>query len=402
MSETLTAPEQARRPLEITVQGNQVHNAMWGIDEEEVKIETATTQETVVEKKEEVVETKTEPIVETKVEDSNIVDADKYVKENFGWDSIELGKKEISELRERVKELDLPNDESKKILSYIRNGETKKLYQFLHEQEQVERLTTADLSDKNIAAELVKFGIANKNKNLTKDEVEFLFNERFSIPAKPIQGDDLDEDYNSKLEAWKNQVANIEKRLVIEGKLAQPELEQLKSKLVLPDIQPQQQEKQLSQEELDAAKKFDEVYLNSVNDSLKNFNGFSVKVKNEAVGLPEISIPYVAIDSEKNSLSQELADFAKNGYNSNSMFAPEWVNQDGTINTRRVAEDRYLLKNRDRILQKVAEEAATKGVEAYIKGKKNIDITQTNQTGTSVINKDDKTELDSVRDQFFS
>jgi hypothetical protein len=201
---------------------------------------------------------------------------------------------------------------------------------------------------------------------------------------------------------WRERVTTVEMKRVVAAKMAIPELEQLKAKLVLPDIQPQQQQKQLSQEELDAVKKFDEAYLNSVNDSLKDFNGFSVKVKNEAVGLPEISIPYVAIDSEKGYLSQELTDFAKNGYNSNSLFASEWVNEDGSINTKRIAEDRYLLKNRDRILQKVAEEAATKGVEAYIKGKKNIDINQNNQQGTAVINEEDKTEMDLVRDKFFS
>jgi hypothetical protein len=84
------------------------------------------------------------------------------------------------------------------------------------------------------------------------------------------------------------------------------------------------------------------------------------------------------------------------------LFAERWVNEDGTLKAAQIIEDRYLLANKDKIFQKLSEEAATKAIDAYIKGKKNIDIKETHQQGTVVITQGDKTEADLVRDQFFS
>jgi hypothetical protein len=404
MSETLTAPEEiTRRTQDIVVQGTQLNNAMWGIDEE-IK-QPVQTQEQVAEKKDEVVETKTEPIFETKADDTEILDPKDWLKREFEIEDIEVLKAERAELKKlketKPEEIKFADETSKQIYDLLKDGKRKEVREFLQTQEQLESLTTSEITKDN-AADIIKLKMQLSNKLLTKDDIEFQYKQEYVAPKEPVQRATEDtEDFEERLNDWKERVTTIEMKRVVAAKMAIPELEQLKSKLVLPDIQPQQQQRQLSQEELDVAKKFDEAYLNSVNDSLKNFNGFSVKVKNEAVGLPEISIPYVAIDSEKGYLSQELADFAKNGYNSNYLFASDWVNEDGSINTKQIAEDRYLLKNRDRILQKVAEEAATKGVEAYIKGKKNIDLNQQNQQGTAVITKEDKTELDVVRDSFF-
>lgn len=403
MSETLIE-QPTHRPQEQTVQGTQLHNAMWGI-EEEVK-ETVQTQEQVVEKKEEIVETKTEQVVETKQDDTEILDPKDWLKRELEVDDIEVLRAERAEYKKlketKPEEVKFADETSKQIYDLLKEGKRKEVREFLQTQEQLESLTTGEITKDN-AADIIKLKMQLSNKLLTKDDIEFQYKQEYVAPKEPTQrATETDEDFEERVNDWKERVTTIEMKRVVAAKMAIPDLEQLKAKLVLPDIQPQQVQKPLSQEELDAAKRFDEAYLNSVNDSVKNFNGFSVKVKNEAVGLPEISIPYVAIDSEKGSLSQELTDFAKNGYNSNAMFAQEWVNEDGSINTKQIAEDRYLLKNRDRILQKVAEEAATKGVEAYIKGKKNIDINQLNQSGTTVLTPNDKTEADLVRDQFFS
>jgi hypothetical protein len=71
-----------------------------------------------------------------------------------------------------------------------------------------------------------------KRLKLGKNDSDFLFDERFSVPKKPQQESESDEEYTEKVENWKTQVANVEKRLVIEAKLAQPELEKLKTELV--------------------------------------------------------------------------------------------------------------------------------------------------------------------------
>lgn len=401
MSETLTLETtDTHRPHETTVQGENLQNQMWGIEPTANPAVPAADPTVVVDPGKSDPKPADPVVVDPKV-DTPAFDESKYVKEKFGWDSADAGKQELETLRERAKALDLTNDESRKMLLYIKEGKRKELYEFLHQQEQVDRLLTSDLSNKDIATELVKFGIS-KNKNLTKDEVNFLFNERFSIPEKPVKElTEVDDDYNARIETWQKQVENIQTRLVIEAKLAQPELEKLKVQIDLPDIQTQVQQPQLTQEALDAAKKYDEAYTSSVTESLKNFNGFSVKVKNEAVGLPEISIPYATTDADKTLLNQELMAFANANYNTNSLFK-SWLNEDKSINTKQVAEDRYLLANRDKIFQKLTEEAASKAIDAYVKGKKNININETNVQQTAVINKEDKTEMDTVRDQFFS
>jgi hypothetical protein len=397
MSETLTAPEEiTRRTQDIVVQGTQLNNSMWGIEE------TAP-----IEKKAEVVEKAPETtIVETKNDGEEILEPNEWLKREFNFESAEAAKNEIAELRKLkenpvIQDYKFENEESKKLAEAIAKGDRKAVLKILETQDRLETYASTEVTD-DTAADIIKLNMQLKYADLSASEIEYKYNKEFGIPKEPSQLDtETDDEFEDRKSAWQEKVIDIKTNRNIEAKLAKPNLEQLRSKIVLPDIQPQQQQKQLSQEELDAAKKFDEAYLSSVNDSLKNFNGFSVKVKNEAVGLSEISIPYVAIDSEKGSLTQELTDFAKNGYNSNTLFASEWVNEDGSINTKRIAEDRYLLKNRDRILQKVAEEAATKGVEAYIKGKKNIDLSKQNQPGTAVITKEDKTEFDIVRDSFF-
>ena len=48
-----------------------------------------------------------------------------------------------------------------------------------------------------------------------------------------------------------------------------------------------------------------------------------------------------------------------------------------------------------------ANDSANKAIESYIKGKKKINVDETSNPGTTILSKEDKTELDEVRDSFF-
>lgn len=184
----------------------------------------------------------------------------------------------------------------------------------------------------------------------------------------------------------------------MEAKLAKPELDKLKSQIVLPDISQSSEQKPPTQEELDNAKKYDEGYIQSVDNSLKTFDGVTVAVKNEVVDFP---VTFGVTDEDKTMLSTLMKDFQKGNYDANSLFADLWVNEDKTLKTNEMIEDYYLIKNKKALFSKIANDSANKAIESYIKGKKKINVDETSNPGTTILSKEDKTELDEVRDSFF-
>lgn len=306
-----------------------------------------------------------------------------YLKEKFGWDSEEVALKEVQELREKAKPFEYKNEKSKRVAEYINEGKTEELYQFLDYEKRVAKLSTVDLNvDKSAAAELVKFGIRNDNKEskLSEDEVEFLFNEKYATPSKPVQGEmEEDADYAQKVAAWETQVANAEKRLLIEAKINQPKLAQLKSELVLPEIKREAPLNQPSQEDLAKAENFKKAYLQSVDSSVNNLNSLSWKVIDKDV---EIPLQYDLSAKEKAEVSQRMKDFSENGYNATAILADLWATPEGTINTDAMSKDLTYLLFKDTINQKLINDAAAKRLDIFITNKRNPNVNVTNTNGT--------------------
>ena len=416
MSETTTLaqtlPEQQTetqgRP-EMTINGNGLGNNFFGIEEKTDTTQTQTQQQTQT--------TETKPAATTTTEvkpEEKLLQSEPWFK-GYGFEDETKAKEEINNWKTRAEkqpeEQKFENDESKKVYELARQGKVKEVVKIFQQQEQIDNVLALEVNE-TTAADVIKLGMKLKYPSLSDGQIEFKFNEDYGVPKEPkepvqrkLEEDDefserMDE-YKEKHQEWENKVKGISTKLTIDATMTKPEIEAAKTKIVLPDISGQVQQKQPTQEELDAAKKYHAAYVQSVDSSLKEFNGFSVTIKNEDVGLPEIQIPYAVIDGEKSSLSKELKDFSQQGYNTNALFAQRWVNEDGTLNTTQIAEDRYLIQNRDKILQKMTLDAATKAIESYIKGKKNINVNETSNPGTAQINKEDKTEMDTVRDQFF-
>lgn len=400
--------QQQPRPGEITVSHEQLAGSMFGVQTEQPKTEEHNSEQPktgqpVVQEQPKTEEQK--PSTEQQSEEE-ILDANEWLKREFNWESEDAAKAEIAELRKlkevKPNEFKFENEESKRLAEAIAKGDRKTVLNILETQDKIESFLTGEVSKDN-AEDIIKLALKLKHKDLSDAEINFKFNKQYALPKQPIQSElESDEDFVGRKLVWEDQVKDIEMTKLIDAKLSRPELEQVKTKLVIPEIQkPEVQQKQLTQEELDAAKRFDEAYLRSVDDSLKGFTGFSVSVKNEAVGLPEISIAYSVMDTEKTSLSQEMKDFVNTGYDANALFANNWVNDDNTLNAKQIAEDRYLLANKDKIFQKLTLDAATKAIEAYVKGKKQININETTQPGTAEMSKGEKKEFDDVRDSFF-
>ena len=215
-----------------------------------------------------------------------------------------------------------------------------------------------------------------KNKELDISEIDFLFNEKFQRPAKPEQAyDEVDSDYESRVSTWESRMNEIDKRLVIEAKLAKPEIDRIKSNLVLPDLYSTESVPELSPEVLEAQKRYMDNFYGSINESISSFDGLSATVKDEGV---DFNVAYVPSYEEKQQVEAKLREFADNNLDANMIFAERWVNDDNTINVNQMTKDLFLLQNEGKITQKYINEAANKRLSMHLKKQSNIDVSGSN------------------------
>jgi len=320
-----------------------------------------------------------------KTPEENVFDEETYVK-GLGFESVESAKTAYAELLELRKLKDQPapefkaaNEETQKFLDYVKEGKTPELTEFLIKRDRLERMSNADASKLEQAADIIKLNMRLKNEDLTPDEVDFQFSEDFQIPEKPEQDEDEDDSVFQKREdRWKKEVERVEKRMIIAAKQAKPELAKLKSELVIPDIQRVDAKAQAAaQKELDDAKAESEQFLKMLNSDFKNFNGYNATLKDEEV---EIGIGYNIPDEEKAAVKTQLESFATEGYA--KYFGERWFDQAGAPKIDQIMSDIYLLNNRDKVFQKLVNDSASKRLEHQIKQRSNIQVNENVPRGT--------------------
>ena len=384
---------------EFTVDTAPLLSGIFGVDQP-LRQEPAATPVPAATTTTETTTTTTTPTTEQN-SDEEILDPKDWLKRELEVDDIEILKAERAEykkLKEQTpSEVKFENEQSKQIYELLKEGKSKEVKAFLETQEKLDGYLSTEVNEQT-AADIIKLGMQLKYKDLTQSEINYKFNKEFGIPKEPVQlTDELDDEFEARKAEWTATVNDIKTNQIIEAKLLKPELENQKSKLVLPELSGQNLQKPPTQEELDAAKKYEEAYIQSVENSIKNFNGFSVAVKHEGVDLP---VTFGVTDEEKSSLSGQLKEFAKSNYDANVLFASRWVGEDGALKPEQMIKDLSVLNNYEKAFQKFASDSSSKVLEAYLKGKKNIDVNALNQQGTATMGTD-KTELDTVRDQFF-
>jgi hypothetical protein len=342
-----------------------------------------------------------EPAAATSSPDTEeeIVDADEWLKTQFGWDNADSAKAEIEELRKLREtasspaDIEFANEQSAKFFKLLQEGKEDDLYSFLESKKKIDRLAAADLNS-STAAEIIKLNMAQKYKDLTPSEIEYKFNKDFGIPSRPVQKDiETDEEYQERVSAWDSKVKDIETEMLIEAKLAKPELEKYKSELVLPEIQFEaaNQSYEPSQEELAALEAQIKSFKQSAQSALKSFDGFSVSVKDEEV---EIPLSYSVSDEERNVVSAQLERFADSNFDANTILAERWLKEDGKgsyeINTNQIIRDLTLLQSEGKVNQKFVNDAAAKRLAEHIKRTSNVTVTsRTPQQTFSPENKSD-------------
>jgi len=312
------------------------------------------------------------PQEETKVEEpiasTSSFDSNQFVKERFGYESVEQAEQEFKKLKEQPS-FEFKDNVSKSLFDAIKEGKADEVYEILNQQKRLEKLTTSELTP-DLAAEIVKTNIKNKYKDLDQGEVDLLFYDQFFVPLKPEQGyDESDEDYAGKVKTWQSQVDYADKKLMIEAKVIRPELEKLKSEIKLPDIYNEAGMEAESQAEFEMSQKARSIYEKTLDSEFQSFNGFNVTVKDEDV---EIPISFNLGEDEKLAMKNSLTDF-----DSDSYFGERWFAEDGKPKVQQIMADKYLLENYTKILQKVANEAASQKMLSHLKKNGNININQT-------------------------
>lgn len=323
------------------------------------------------------VQTSNPPIQETRQEEqqsSPSFDPNQFVREKFGFDSVEQAEQEFKRVKDfKEPEFSFKDDISKTLFDAIREGKSDEIYDILNQQKRLDKLTNAELNP-SLAVDIIKTNIQNKYKDLTSDEVDLLFYESYYTPQKPEQGyDETDEDYATKLKTWQSQIDYVDKKMIIDAKVIRPELAKLKSELKLPDIYGLEQQEAQSREEFAVAQQARSVYERTLDSEFQSFSGFSVSVKDEEVDIP---ISFNVAEDERLAMKNTLSDFDSDTY-----FGDRWFTEDGKPKVQQIMADKYLLENRDKILQKVANEAASQRLLAHLKKTGNISLTQTSPQG---------------------
>lgn len=337
-------------------------------------------------------------------QEEEIVDADEWLKSQFGWDNAEAAKTEIEELRKlresasSQSEIEFANEQSAKFFKLLQEGKEDDLYSFLEQKKKIDRLSSVDLNA-STAADIIKLNMQQKYKDLTPQEIEYKFNKQFGIPNRPAQKDiETDDEYQERLQSWESKVKDIETEMFIEAKLARPELEKYKSELILPDIQfegQQSRQAEPTQEELEANAAMVQSFMNDAQSALKSFDGFSVSVKDEEVDIP---LSYAVSDEEKSVVAAQLGRFAENNFDANVILAERWLKEDAngtfSLNTNQIIRDLTLLQSEGKVNQKFVNDAAAKRLAEHIRRTSNVTVSSRNTTAQNTFGEEQKSNMD--------
>ena len=163
------------------------------------------------------------------------------LKDKFGYGSPDEVLADIENLRNykatphTPEPIKFENTQSELLFKAIQAGKQDEVFKVLAEQQKLENLTSTEVT-RDSAGDIIKLSMQLKYKDLSPSEIEYKFNKQYALPKQPIFNDSIEteDEYNEKLENWKEQVADIEMNKIIEAKLAKPELEVAKSKIVFP------------------------------------------------------------------------------------------------------------------------------------------------------------------------
>lgn len=328
-------------------------------------------------------------------EEEEILDPSDWLKREFEWDSVDSAKQELEELRKLRdsaqdfdNEVEFENEESLNLFRLFKEGKQDEVYNYLSTRQKLNSLVEGEIN-KDSAVDIVKMKMRNNYPELTDEEINFQFNRNFGVPAKPVQKDiETDEEYQERLDTWQTQVKEAETELMIEAKLAKPDLQKYLNELVFPDIENGNDSYEPTQEELEAQQEFVNQFANDARNALSSFEGFSVSVKDEEVDIP---LSYAISDEEKDVVARQIEQFVDAGFDANAILAERWLTEGG-INTAQIVRDLALLLSEGKMSQKFVNEAASRRLAEHIRRTSNINVTS--RTPQNTFSPESKSHMD--------
>jgi hypothetical protein len=299
----------------------------------------------------------------TVVADSTVNDPFGIFKEKFGYETPEAAVKEIEELRAfkaqpRALEFQVPDDESGAMARAIAAGKKEEVWKILDHDLKIDRLISAEVTKDN-AAEVVKMGMALKYKDLTPDEINYRFNKQFAIPPEPKQlSEEEDIDYQQRVDAWKEQAMDKQMELMIEAKLAKPEISNAKGKYVFPEIETPVDEgylqyKQMLEENAKADQETKEAYKALTPKSVET----KIHFKDEA--------NKIGFEFQFEPDAEGFAKAAQTASNAD-LFWKEFINPDGSPNRTKFLDAIYYAQNKEKILMSALNQAKNATIKASL------------------------------------
>lgn len=300
---------------------------------------------------------------------TEVVDADEYAK-GLGYESWEKLKEDVPQLKQfketAPKPIEYANEESKKVHELLLAGKVKEVKAIYDLQERLESVDTLT------PAEKIKLHIEQTNKHYKKADIEDVFEEKYTYPEKPVQGD-LEEDdaFAQREERYKAQVEKIDRRIERDSYTAAEELSKLKQEIKLPEIPSE---------------------LNSELEQFKTFkqNQQVADEKHEAVckiaaKISEQDVPYkLNFNDEAKKVSFEVTyqadkegfDKAKEtAFNHLDFSGDIYQKQDGSPDLDKIKTEIngiYKLQNFDKIVTEAVNQAVNETLLQVVRNQKNI------------------------------
>lgn len=284
-------------------------------------------------------------------------------KDKFGYETPEAAIKDIERLRAfeaqpRTPEFTVPDDESGTILRALAAGKRDEVYKYLHHEMQIDRLVNTEVS-KDTAADIIKMGMQLKYKDLTPDEINYKFNKLYSVPVEPKQlMEEEDADFQQRHSVWQEQANDRYMELMIEAKLARPELQNAKGKLEIPQIetpadegyvQYQKMLEESTRQDVETKAAYQRLTPEAIETKL-NFKDEANKIAFEFQYKP---------DSEKFKKAVEIAS-------NSDLFWQTFMNSDGTPNRTLFLESIMYALDKQNLLMSAMSQAKNATIKAQL------------------------------------
>lgn len=297
---------------------------------------------------------------------SDVVDYNTYVKENFGFDSVEEAKTKIEELRQfqatAPKPIEFANEESRKVFELIQAGKTKEVKTIYDLQEKLETVDT--LTPENA----IKLHIEQTNKHYKAADVQDVYEEKYTFPDKPILEDGEEDQYKDNLGKWQSAVDKINRRIERDAVTAREELLKLKSEIKLPELPtPINEETEAFNNFKANAAKSSETHKALV-DSISVLSEKDINIElnfNDEASKMQFNVSYKGNKEGTDKAKDAAANYAK-------FLGENYYKEDGSPLADKFTSDIYFLQNKEAILTEAVKQAVNETKAWFLRNQKNI------------------------------